>query len=94
MSNMERRTIRVRVNGRRYDVVVPDLESGGYVAEVKGLPGCITQGGTIAEIRNMASDAAGCWLEAQDQLQERLRRDGRTLCAKGPQRQRRRGNVG
>jgi predicted RNase H-like HicB family nuclease len=72
VNNMGQQTIRVKVNGQRYDVnVVRDVESGGYVAEAKGLPGCITQGETIAEIRSMASDAIACWLDARDSLARR-----------------------
>ena len=45
-----------------------DLESGGYVAEVAGLPGCITQGETLQEVREMAADAIQVYLEAVDDL--------------------------
>lgn len=51
--------------------IEPDLESGGYVAEVAGLPGCITQGETIREVMDMAADAIHTYLEAVDDLKER-----------------------
>ena len=50
--------------------IEPDLESGGYVAEVAGLPGCITQGETLEEILTMAEDAIRCWEQARQSLAE------------------------
>lgn len=40
----------------------PDSESG-YVAEIKDLPGCLTQGDTAAETLEMIEDARKLWLE-------------------------------
>lgn len=36
----------------------------GYWAEVPSLPGCVTQGETLEEIRVMIQDATRAWLEA------------------------------
>ena len=33
----------------RQVILIPDLESGGYVVEVPSLPGCYSQGETQAE---------------------------------------------
>ena len=42
--------------------IIPDPD-GGYVAEVKELKGCITQGDTIEELFEMIEDAKRAWLE-------------------------------
>lgn len=39
-------------------------ETGGYWAEVPALPGCVTQGETIAEIEENLREAIEAWLEA------------------------------
>jgi predicted RNase H-like HicB family nuclease len=43
-------------------MLVPDLESGGYVAHVPTIPGCVTQGETVEEALAMAKDAADAML--------------------------------
>ncbi len=49
---------------RRYTVVLePDAEEGGYVVRVPALPGCVTQGETVAEALENARDVIGLWLE-------------------------------
>jgi len=48
-----------------------DPEAGGYVAEVAGLRGCITEGDTLEETLDMARDAIECWLEAHEDLHRR-----------------------
>jgi antitoxin HicB len=40
----------------------PDVE-GGYVAEIKDLPGCLTQGETLEETINNINEARELWLE-------------------------------
>jgi predicted RNase H-like HicB family nuclease len=53
----------LRVRGRIYRAVLtPDLKVGGYTVRVIGLPGCITEGGTLAEAKRMAREAIGLWL--------------------------------
>lgn len=43
----------------RYTVVLlPDARDGGFVAYVPAIPGCVTQGETIDEALQMATDAA------------------------------------
>jgi predicted RNase H-like HicB family nuclease len=39
-----------------------DTDSGGYWASVKELPGCITQAETLAELREMVTDAIRLYL--------------------------------
>lgn len=67
-----KRVEEVAVGDRMYQVEIePDLEAGGYVAEVAGLPGCITEGDTLEETLDMAADAIERWLEAHEDLQRR-----------------------
>lgn len=39
-------------------VLIPDEDSGGYVAYVPVIPGCVTQGDSIEDALAMAQDAA------------------------------------
>ena len=42
-------------------VVVHQAEEGGYWAEVPAIPGCVSQGGTMAELRaNILEAIEGC----------------------------------
>jgi len=60
---------RVVVKDQTYTVEIEaDREYGGYSAEVAGLPGCITQGDTLKEVRENAKDAIDCWLKAREEL--------------------------
>ncbi|QSO55274.1 type II toxin-antitoxin system HicB family antitoxin [Alicyclobacillus curvatus] len=43
--------------------VIPDPQSGGYVAKINELPGCITQAESLPELMNMIQDAKRCWLD-------------------------------
>jgi len=45
-----------------YTVEMYPSEHGGYVAKVAELPGCITQGETIAQAAEMIEDAKRAWL--------------------------------
>ena len=40
----------------------------GYWAEVPSLPGCVTQGETLKEVREMISDAVRGWLQCAWEL--------------------------
>ena len=40
----------------------PDIE-GGYVAQIKDLPGCLTQGETIEETMTNINEARELWIE-------------------------------
>lgn len=44
-------------------VLIPDKEDGGFVVEVPGLPGCVTQGDTIEESLKNAKEAIKLHLE-------------------------------
>ena len=43
--------------------IIHPAEEGGYWAEVPALPGCITEGDTIAELETNLKDAIQGWLE-------------------------------
>jgi len=64
-----KRVEEVTVGDETYQVEVePDMEGGGYIATVAGLPGCVTDGDTLEEVLQMADDAIRCWLEAHEEL--------------------------
>ena len=48
---------------RDFDVVLLEDETGGYVAIVPALPGCHTQGDTLAEVMENAKEAIDLYLE-------------------------------
>ncbi|MCI2429107.1 type II toxin-antitoxin system HicB family antitoxin [Candidatus Acetothermia bacterium] len=41
----------------RYTVIFEPAEEGGYIVRVPALEGCVTQGDTLQEARDMAKDA-------------------------------------
>jgi antitoxin HicB len=41
----------------------PDSEEGGYVAEIRDLPGCLTQGETLEETIENINEARELWIE-------------------------------
>jgi len=43
--------------------VIPDPHSGGYVAKVNELSGCITQAESLLELMDMVEDAKRCWID-------------------------------
>ena len=44
-----------------YTVLIHTAEEGGYWAEVPAIPGCVTQGDTMAELRtNIREAVEGC----------------------------------
>ncbi len=67
-----KRVEQVNVGDFAYQVEVEaDTDCGGYVAEVAGLPGCITQGETLDEVLENAEDAIRTYLEAVEDLAKR-----------------------
>ena len=48
---------------RDFDVVLLEDETGGYIAIVPALPGCHTQGGTLAEVMENAKEAIDLYWE-------------------------------
>jgi antitoxin HicB len=49
----------------------PDAE-GGYVSEIKDLPGCFTQGETLEETLSNIEDARQLWLEIAYEYGDRI----------------------
>jgi predicted RNase H-like HicB family nuclease len=43
--------------------IIHPAEEGGYWAEVPALPGCITEGDSMEEVRANLKDAIAGWLE-------------------------------
>ena len=46
-----------------YPITLYPAGEGGYVAEIRDLPGCLTQGETAAETLELIEDAKRGWLE-------------------------------
>ncbi|MCW4047186.1 MAG: type II toxin-antitoxin system HicB family antitoxin [Candidatus Bathyarchaeota archaeon] len=46
-----------------FDVVLLEDETGGYVAIVPALPGCHTQGDTLAEVMENVKEAIDLYME-------------------------------
>ena len=47
--------------------IVHKAEEGGYWAEVPSLPGCLTQGETLDELKANLHEAIDLWLSAGDE---------------------------
>ncbi len=47
--------------------IIHDAEEGGFWAEVPALPGCVTQGETIAEVQANLREAVDLWLSVKDE---------------------------
>lgn len=47
-------------------VLIHSAEEGGYWAEVPALPGCVSQGETVEEVRANVREAIEGWLLAED----------------------------
>lgn len=52
----------------RQVIIYPDLEDGGFVAEVPSLPGCVSQGETREEALASAREAVELWIESASGL--------------------------
>ncbi len=63
----------------RQVIIYPDLEDGGYVAEVPSLPGCVSQGETRAEALANARDAINLWEESAKSLHLPIPEDHRAV---------------
>jgi predicted RNase H-like HicB family nuclease len=52
----------------KLQAIIHDAEEGGFWAEVPALPGCVTQGETLAEVRKNLKEAIELWLEAGQEV--------------------------
>jgi predicted RNase H-like HicB family nuclease len=57
---------------KSYTLVVHEAEEGGYWGEVLELPGCVSQGETIDELRHNIREALEAVLEAESQHTPRI----------------------
>jgi len=48
-------------------VLIHSADEGGYWAEVPALPGCVSQGETVDELRSNIREAIEGWLMAEDE---------------------------
>ena len=48
----------------KYTVIFEPAPEGGYTVIVSALPGCVTEGDTLDEAREMAVDAIKCYSES------------------------------
>ena len=56
----------------KYPIAIyPDSE-GGYVAEIKDLPGCLTQGENLEETINYINEAKELWLETAYESNDKI----------------------
>lgn len=58
----ETKSLQFYLNLKYPITIYPDVE-GGYVSEIKDLPGCLTQGETLEETLSNIEDARQLWLE-------------------------------
>lgn len=47
-------------------VIIHEAEEGGFWAEVPALPGCVTEGETMDELKANLNEAIAGWLEASE----------------------------
>lgn len=52
----------------KIQAIIHNAEEGGFWAEVPALPGCVTQGETMADIRRNLKEAIELWLEAGQEV--------------------------
>jgi predicted RNase H-like HicB family nuclease len=50
--------------------IIHKADEGGFWAEVPALPGCVTQGETLPELRTNLQEAIEGWLSVDDGQQE------------------------
>jgi predicted RNase H-like HicB family nuclease len=53
------------MSGDTIKVKIHKAEEGGYWAEVENMPGCVTEGEILEEVRNNLKEAILGWLLAQ-----------------------------
>lgn len=57
---------KVEVKMMKFQVVIEKDDTGYFVAEVPALPGCVTQGKTIDEVKVNIKEAIEGWLEVMN----------------------------
>ncbi len=51
-------------------VLIHAADEGGFWADVPALPGCVSQGETVEEVRTNIREAIEGWLTAEDETME------------------------
>ena len=51
----------------KFKVVIEKDSTGYYVAEVPALPGCLSQGKTLSEVKENIREAISGWLEVMNE---------------------------
>jgi len=54
-----------------FDVVLLEDETGGYIALVPALPGCHTQGDTLAEVMDNVKEATDLYIETLSEKEKK-----------------------
>jgi len=55
----------------KLNVVIEKDETGYYVAEVPALPGCVSQGKTLAQVKKNIQEAIAGWVAVMNEKAER-----------------------
>jgi predicted RNase H-like HicB family nuclease len=55
--------------------IIHPAEEGGFWAEVPALPGCLTQGETLEELKANLREAIELWLSVDDEVTESTAND-------------------
>lgn len=58
--------------------IIYTAEEGGYWAEVPSLPGCLSEGDTLEEVKANIREAAAAWMETQNDRARNLARHAHT----------------
>jgi antitoxin HicB len=64
---------------RTYRILLTPEEEGGFSVSVPALPGCFTQGETVAEAMEMAKEAISLYIETLEEEDNPIPDDNRTL---------------
>lgn len=54
--------------------IIHEAEEGGYWAEVPSLPGCVTEGETLDEVKANLAEAVQGWVEAAHEIAVKMAR--------------------
>ncbi len=56
----------------QYSITIDSDIEGGYVAQIKDLPGCLTQGETLEEVITNINESRELWLETAYELDDEI----------------------
>jgi predicted RNase H-like HicB family nuclease len=65
-----------RSNKLKLQVVFEKDETGYFVAEVPGMPGCFSQGKTMSELEVNIKEAMVGWIEVMNEKAIEMKKDG------------------